>query len=398
MFRCETRIVIEQVGEGRDNVFRFDFVNEFTATDTWVDFTNQATVKFPKNIYARDKNNNLYPLGGTDKNAGGFSNDNPLFLKGDIITINFGYRYFNKLGVEILELPKEPIFSGYITEIDSKMPIQLKCEDNMWKLKQIAAPNKLFPQKTYTWEKILKELLQGTDYTVDTLTSTKIGDFRTQNETIAQVLERVRKDYHLEAYFKGNVLRSGSKIYWDSDNVDANGAPIVKTFVFQQNIISDELTYKKKDDIVLSAVCYSVNKNEISETTKTGKTKTKQERVEILVYWDKTTKAFKFQKKEKGKDYPINVEGERKTLYFWDIQSTTELFNKGVDELKKFYYTGFKGKFTTFAIPYVRQGDNVQIIDNILPERNGKYKVKGVNYSGGTSGHRQEIVLDYKIS
>ena len=35
--------------------------------------------------------------------------------------------------------------------------------------------------------------------------------------------------------------------------------------------------------------------------------------------------------------------------------------------------------------------------DNILPERNGKYKVKGVQYSGGVGGHRQEIILDYKI-
>jgi hypothetical protein len=43
-------------------------------------------------------------------------------------------------------------------------------------------------------------------------------------------------------------------------------------------------------------------------------------------------------------------------------------------------------------------GDNVILNDPILPERNGKYKVKGVNYSGGKDGHRQEIILDYKMS
>jgi hypothetical protein len=203
-------------------------------------------------------------------------------------------------------------------------------------------------------------------------------------------LERVRKDYHLEAYFRENELRCGAKVYIDSEAVD-------NTFVFQQNIISDEMQYKRKDDTILSAICYSVNKHELSETTKTGKTKTKQSRFEILVYWDRKSQSFKYQKKEQNKDYPANVEGERKTFYFWDIQSETDLFNQGVDQLKKYYYTGFKGKFTTFAIPFVKMGDNVYIKDNILPERNGKYKVKGVNYSGGVSGHRQEIVLDYKI-
>lgn len=390
MLRCETRIVITQNSPGRDKTLKFDFVSEFDATDTWVDFTNQANVKLPKNIYAKDETGKLYPLGGENKNAGGFSNDNPLFLKGDIITINFGYRYQDKLGKEFLELPKEPIFSGFITEVKSKKPIELKCEDNMYKLKQISAPNKTYPA-SMAWEDILRSLLKGTEFTVNALTSTKLGEFTTQNETIAQVLERVRKDYHLEAYFRGNEIRCGAKVYIDSEAVE-------NTFEFQSNIISDDLAYKKKEDVILSAVCYSVNKNELTTTTKTGKTKTKQERVEILVYWDKDLKDFKYQKKEKGKDYPQNVEGERRTLYFFDIQSAGELFNKGVDELKKFYYTGFKGKFTTFGMPYVRMGDNVTIKDKILPERNGKYKVKGVNYSGGTSGHRQEIILDYKIS
>jgi hypothetical protein len=391
MLRCITEVTIKQQGEGRNKTLSFDFVNEFTATDTWVDFTNQGTLKFPKNIYTRDENNNLFYLGGSNKNSGGFSNDNPLFLKGDLVTINFGYYYYDKLGNEYKELPNKPIFTGYIVDVGSKKPIEIKCENNMWKLKQIAAPNKLFPQSKYTWESILAELLTGTGFTVNALTSTKIGDFRTENETVAQVMERVRKDYHLEAYFRDNELRCGAKIYVDSEAVES-------TFVFQENIISDDLAYKRKDDTILSAVCYSVNKNEITETTKTGKTKTKQERTEILVYWDKALNTFKYQKKEKGKEYPQNVEGERKTLYFWDIKSVDELFSKGVDELKKFYYTGFKGKFTTFGIPYVKMGDNVIIKDNLLPERNGKYKVKGVNYSGGTNGHRQEITLDYKIS
>lgn len=397
MFRCITEIKITQNSTGRDKKLSFDFVTNFEASDTWVDLTNQATITIPKNIYAKDANGKLFPLGGTNKNIGGFSNDQPLFKKGDLVTINFGYYRYDKLGNEFKELPTTPIFTGYISEVTSKKPIELKCEDNMWKLKQLPAPNKSFSANT-SWEDILRELIKGTGFTVNALTTTKLGDFRIQNETVAQVIERVRKDYHMEAYFRGNELRCGAKVYLDSDNIDANGNEIVKTFVFQNNIISDDLMYKRKDDIILSAVCYSVNKNEIQETTKTGKTKTKQERLEILVYWDIKTQAFKYQKKEKGNEYPQNVEGERKTLYFWNVKSVDDLFKNGVDELQKFYYTGFRGKFTTFGIPFVRSGDNIILKDAILPERNGKYKVKSVNYSGGTGGHRQEIVLDYLIT
>jgi hypothetical protein len=42
-------------------------------------------------------------------------------------------------------------------------------------------------------------------------------------------------------------------------------------------------------------------------------------------------------------------------------------------------------------------GDNVQLIDPILPERNGNYKVKSVKYSGGVKGLRQEVEIDYII-
>ena len=56
-----------------------------------------------------------------------------------------------------------------------------------------------------------------------------------------------------------------------------------------------------------------------------------------------------------------------------------------------------KGKFKTFGLPFVKHGDYVDIIDPVLPERNGRYVVKGVGYEGGINGLRQEIELDYLI-
>jgi hypothetical protein len=95
---------------------------------------------------------------------------------------------------------------------------------------------------------------------------------------------------------------------------------------------------------------------------------------------------------------PPNTGGERRTLHFLGAKTTNELAKLAENELRKYYYTGLKGKFVTFGIPYVRHGDNVDILDAILPERNGRYKVKAVQYSGGVIGLRQEIELDYLIT
>jgi hypothetical protein len=97
-------------------------------------------------------------------------------------------------------------------------------------------------------------------------------------------------------------------------------------------------------------------------------------------------------------NYAANVSGERRTLHFWNVPTTDKLIELATAELKKYYYTGLKGKFLTFGMPLVRQGDNVDILNPVLPEVNGRYKVKGVRYTGGINGLKQEIELDYLIT
>ncbi|MFX1704601.1 hypothetical protein PV783_11640 [Chitinophaga sp. CC14] len=395
MYRVVTNITFQQQPTAsfpnRRSVIRYDFVAEYEASDSWADLTNKAKITLPKNVYVRNGDGALLSLNGPNVNIGGFSTGVPLFLKGDKVTIEGGYRYYEKSGNEVLRT--SVLFTGYISQVTSKLPIVLECEDNMWKLKQLIAPNKTYPA-TATLEDILRDLLTGTDFTVNALTKTTFGAFRTQNETVCEVLARLRKDYHFESYFRGNELRSGAQVYLESDAL-ASGR---KIFKFQENIISDELDYKRKDDVQLSAIAYSVNKRELQVTTKAGKPKTKKERLEVLVTQQNGEFIGKVKPAGEKADFAPNTAGERRTLYFWNVASSAELIDLAKKELQKFYYTGFKGKFTTFGIPYVRQGDNVDIIDNVLPERNGRYKVKAVTYSNGMNGLRQVISLDYQIA
>jgi len=390
MPRCYTSINFQQVQNQtlRNPLLQlsFNFVSSFEAEDSWADQTIKATITFPMNMYAYD------PSTKQTISLGGSSNPdkwvNNLFNKGDAVTFNFGYYRYDTTGREILDIPSTPVFSGYISKVNSKKPIVLELEDNMWLLKQIPCTPQVWPS-TQPIENLLTNLLQGTGFNVNALTDTTIPDLEIQNISVAQLLEKLRNEYHLEAYFRGNQLRIGSQVYIEAEAVTS-------TFVFQQNIISDELTFQRLNDLKLSIVCESLNEQLTGGANKNGQQKSEQQRLSVLVYPD-SKGAWKYMKQNGDTPFPENSEGERRTLNFNNITNAATLAQRGLDELAKYYYTGFKGKFTTFAVPCVKQGDNVNIIDPVLPDRNGVYKVRSVKYSGGISGHRQVIELDYKL-
>ena len=403
MFRVLVKVTITQKPAGdfpdRNKKLLFDFVNSYDSSDSWDTPTNKAKVTLPKNIYIRNGEGGLVALGAPNVSIGGFDPaSTPLFLRGDGITIQAGYKYISQAKDEITApLDKlgnlATIFTGYITEVGTKQPIELNCEDNMYLLKQIIVPNRQY-LATDTLESIFTDLLKGTPFTVNDLAKTSVGPLRTENETVAELLSRIRKDYHFESYFRGNELRIGSVVYVEQDAIDDGK----KVFKFQQDIISDDLSFQRKDDINLSAVAYSINKIELGGLTKKGKKRTTSERLEVLVSSRNGT--FVRTQKPPGQtaDFAPNMAGERRTLYFWNVTDIQKLGDLAEQELTKFYYTGLRGKFTTFGIPLVRQGDNVDIIDPVLPDKNGRYKVKEVHYTGGVSGIRQEISLDYLIN
>jgi hypothetical protein len=377
----------------RNRTLIYNFANAYDTGDSWRTMTNTCKITIPKNVYVRDKNNTLINLSGTNVNIGGFADSAPLFLRGDQVTVEAGYRFFDGQNNE--KVLTSTWFTGYIRNVGSKKPIVLECEDSMFKLKQIIAPNKTWTATT-SMEDILTELMAGTGFKVNALTNTTLGEFSTHNETVAEVLGRLNKDYHFYPYFRGNELRIGSEVYIEQDAIDSGK----KVFRFQRNIISDELQYTRTDDLELSAVAYSVNKIELlGALTRSGKRRTKHKRLEALVtIRNGRTTSYVRPDNSLQSDFAPNVNGERRTLYFWNVQTTDELIKLAEAELKKYYYQGFKGKFVTFGIPFVRSGDNVDIMDDVLPERNGRFKVRSVKYFGGVDGLRQEIELDYLIT
>ena len=405
MFIVKSKIVITQKttfkSVERNKVLKFDFCHEFSCSDSWRDFTNSGKVTLPKNIKIIDdstgKQINIpginQPIGGND-----LTGLPPLLMCGDEITLDYYYQY-PKNGQTIIEgteTSTSHLFEGYISEISSKKIIDFKVEDNFWLLKQLPCPTKTF-KATDTLQSILTYLLKPWNdnhpekiFTVDTTENTTFGEFRVGNETVAECLGRLRKTWHFESYFRGNTLYCGLIVY-------NNALAKEFTFAFQQNIISDDLTYKRKEDTVLSILASNSVEEETGGTCKDGSKKTKKVRLEVLLtlrHGDDTPDIFQ---KPAGGDYPPNMGGERMTLPYPQATTMAQLIELATKEIKKYYYSGFRGKFTTFGIPYVKSGDNITIQDPVLPERNGKYKCKGVEYECGMNGIRQKIQLDYII-
>ena len=396
MYRCVTNITIQQIPSdaypNRNGRLFFDFVHEFESSDSWRDLTNKGKLTLPKNLYYKDQSGRMQPLKGTNINIGGFGLV-PLFLRGDKVQIEAGYKYYNRTGREILDT--EIMFTGYVSKVNSKIPIELELEDSMWLLKQTPAPTKTFTTSD-TLEEILQVLIDavnkthGTHFTILAITKTTFGEFQIGSETVAQVLQRMQKQYGFEFYFRGDQLRGGVLIYIESEAKE-------QQFAFQQNIISDELEYRRKDDIVLSVLAHNTLTVETGQVCKDGSKKTKKKRISVLV----TIKNGRRQPDfviSSGQAVPENLEGERTTFFDPSAKNATELGNNAYNHLIKYYYDGFRGSFTTFGIPFVRQGDNARVTDNILPERNGLYKIKQVEYSGGINGLRQVVHLDYRIN
>lgn len=400
MLKPITYITIEQRTDftNSDNVvikrkkaFFFDFCNSWEVNDGWENMTSGGKIIFPKNMDVVDTaTKTRMSFFGKNRNIAGFNNT-PLLMRGDKIKIEAFYIYWDD-NLNQKQTEKRVVFNGYITKINAKTPVEIEFEDSMFLLKQLPMTNGAYGAGI-SLEAILTNALIGTGLTVNQLTSTKLtwdnSLLMVENMTIAQFLEKLRKDAFLHCYFKGTELRVGSIVYIEAEAKE-------KTFKFQENIISSDLIYTRKDDIVLSAVASNHIEELTGKTTKDGHAKTKNSRIEVLVWFDRTGK---FQSKEvkKGDKADANIDGERKTFHFLEAKTINDLTKLAKDCLQKYYYTGFKGSFTTFGTPSVDFGDNAIIINDLLPEQNGTYKIKAVSLSGGVNGFRQKIELDYKI-
>ena len=268
------------------------------------------------------------------RNTSDFDKQNvrDVFRLGDKVEIQLGYN--GNLNTE---------FTGYITDVSADIPVKLKLEDEMWKLKKTSVN---ISQRNTTLENLLRSILPP-EYELDALEGVNLGTVRYANTTVASVLERIKQEYGLYSYMKGNILVCG-KIYADDDDT--------VSYNLGKNVISaTSLKYQRADDIKLKVKAVS--------TTKDG---------------------------EKLKVEVGDPQGEPRQLAYYDIQSEQELERLALIDLDRFKVDGYKGSIEAFGTPYAQHGMKAQIESPDYPERNGLYYIDTVttNFDSTPRFHR----------
>jgi len=295
----------------------FNWVNSVEIESSWELLTDKAVIKLPGNLKLNNNKLSKY------------------IKHGDKVSVKIGYN--NHLNT---------VFTGYITNIKPKVPIEISCEDEMWKLKQDTIVDS---GKKMNLEKLVNK--HYSDYKVNYY-NIELGNYYIDNVSRAKVLEQIKSDFGLYSFFRNDSLVIGKRY-------DKNTA---NTLVFkldsnESNIVTDDLEFKSKDQVRLKIKAISNNADGSKTEIELG-----------------------------------SSDGESRTLNFYNL-SKSELKEAADREKERLIYDGWRGSFTAFGKPFVKQGDIVKLKLTVESDKEGFYWVDSVKTSFSTGGFRQEIKL-----
>lgn len=259
--------------------------------------------------------------------------------RGDSIKVWLGYG-------DDLELA----FVGYVRNVGFKTPIVLTCEDEMFKLKQMAATKKAY--KNVNLETLLKD--QGlTDIKV--FGEQNLGQMRVTDDTVAALLGRLQEN-GIKSFYR---YEDGKPVLYCGVIFERDTKP-TQVFATGLNIISDSsLEQQYADNIRLTVKAVSLMPNN------------KKIKVEV---GDK--------------------DGEHRTLHTYN-KSENELKAWAEQEIKRLKVDGLTGSFNTFGYKLVDKLDAIGI--KIDGKKMGIYQVKKNTIKYGSGGYRQEITLGHRV-
>lgn len=306
-------------------VLFFDYVVEGEIISTWQELTNTAKITLPRKVsQLSDKLPDLIQVGNE-------------------IKIRLGWD---------CELVDE--FVGYVTNIGGKVPVEIQCQDLMWKLKQT--------EVSAAWRKtdlhsIIKKILPaGIPFEV---VNRPIGDYRISKMSVAAVLDKL-KDIGITSYVRqGKLFVGGAYIAsWRADD------KYRVHYHFQKNIIDNELQFKTKKDVQVKIECISRQKNGTD-----------------LKYY-----------------YPNNnPDAELHSFHQPNGLTKADLKKIAQAEYSKFVYDGYRGSFLTFGVPYCDHGYVAVLTDDNYPEHEGAYLIDKVITRFGLRGYKKEPTLGGKV-
>jgi hypothetical protein len=317
----------------------FTKISDFDCDKSWKNLGDTASLK----LYGF-----VRVVEGDDDTQGEVVKLEDVVAVGDPVEVQLGYD--GQLRTE---------FKGYVAEIKLTIPFEVRLEDEFFHLKRTRV-NRTW--KNTTLRKLLADLVPSATLH-SSIPSMSIDSFRADRTTVAGVLKLLRDDYPgLCAYYRDGRLFCGLTYTEFTSSSTVDGAEAF--FCFQQNIVSDELSYTRKEDVRIKAKVVAMHKNGKKTTTEAG-----------------------------------DPDGEERTIILrTETKDKSELKKLAEAKLAAFKYDGYRGSFTAFGAPFILHSGVADLLDEKHPQRSGRYLVDRVKVSFGPNGFRRTLELGKRAS
>ncbi|OUL63101.1 late control protein [Flavobacterium sp. AJR] len=331
MFLLESKVVFTKVNGGaEESSYVFNAVNEIEITKSVDELSDTAIIKLPTQFKIKQNGAQKF----TEK----------ALQVGDKVTITLGYE--GKISkVE---------FVGYIKKISPKIPLEIHCEDAMWKLRRKNVSNSW--DKKVTLEDILKEIVKDTGIEL----SYPVLGFDLEkwiiNENGAQALEKLKQEFGFTSF-----INDEGKLHCGLKELTNIGE--VASYDLNYNLVENNLEYKTKEDRKIM-VKYTYIDPKTNERT-------------IVEEGDK--------------------DGEQRTYTTSIASDKAQLKELVKAELEKLRFDGYNGDVTSFLIPYATRGMKAVLIDKEHTDREGSYFINKVVTTFGMSGARRKVSIRNRL-
>jgi hypothetical protein len=346
MLKLGCEVTIESAATENDKggqIWVFDALSTCVIVEDTGNLTDTCVIELPKKIsWERDPRKDQEAQNKSEQ-----VKEVPI-KRGDKITVRLGY-----------DGDLKTRFSGYVRNVDTKAPVRIECEDGMFLLKLAPAKRRGFDKKT-TLKQLIGFLLEGTGVEYKLLDDQDIdlGPYRITKSTVAEELNELKREKSFKAYFrlikdKNDPQKTKSVLYVGYDYPFDSKKK--ESFVHSKNIITEELIYRRAEDVKLKVKATSISRNNVRSELEMG-----------------------------------DKEGEEIQVFAYNLnRDSLKLFAEKA--LNQYKYTGHRGSFETFGEPLVHKCD----IAHIEPSdgKKGDYLIKKLEVSFGIGGYRQKIEL-----
>lgn len=306
------------------SIYRVSSVN---IEKSWKLICGKAEIVLPRNIKDFDK----YKV-------------KEIFRRGDQVEIYLGYDG---------KLYKR--FFGYIDRVSTDIPVTIKLEDEMWKLKQIEVN---FSHKDIKLKEFIKKIVGN--FPIDIDADVTLGAVRFSKVKFGEVLNKLQSDFSLYSFIRNGKLTI-AKPYSDVQDE-------VPVFDLERNCSDNSLNYLSKEDRLIKIIGQSMQ--EVAKAIKKG------------------------QKDKKLKFEFGDAEATEKINWTFNVRTAKELETA----VKKMYNDkkrdGFDGKFTTLGLIPLQHGQKLQLQSSLYGDRNGTYYTDSIiDDFSKDNGYKQEVEL-----